>query len=542
MSLLSEDRVPFRLPSTGGALKPETDLFTFSGSVGPNGENRREDVIKAQMLLAQTGDFKSPFDIPTGWPSNDLYQSIKTFQKRHGKQPDGTLLPLPPGGVDENGVGESLYALRSELGEQLTGEKAPTPSQVDAHYENEARFRNTAAGEEELMPAEPLPELKMSVGESAHGQQPSPLPIHNRSVTGQQEAYLRQNDILPQFYPEGGLIRRGGGGGPRGPQPTPKVNPRRPDAPDGIPQPSNMRAPNTEQLPGRIHTGDALARPPAVPGTSSHDAASADFDQARTPDPAQPEEDKVERDNPPRRGRIVIAADGKELNIPPLEPWIEDLKGQKRDFAETFHDQLAVEMLHHHGPRGSELTQQQLKDVVDACTAAAVEMFPDFEVTHVAGTYDKAGNPLSEEQMWIYDKDGNRLPSGFRRPDFSIRLARHVAFMLRGNSYDSYADGRPKPREQSAKDDIEAMSPDDPFVMIRKLKQNASQEAVRAEADKICREALTKVKAKLDKNGEWDQPQPERPATYQGPANKQEAVRKQQQLNQQPRPRQSIRK
>ena len=126
MSLLSEDRVPFRLPLIGSA--DDTDLFSFSGSVGPTGETRREDVIKAQMLLAQTGDFPSPFEVPTGWPSHDLYRSIRAFQKRHGKQPDGTLLPIPPSGVvDQYGVGETLEAVRSAVGHRLAGRTRTRP-------------------------------------------------------------------------------------------------------------------------------------------------------------------------------------------------------------------------------------------------------------------------------------------------------------------------------------------------------------------------------------------------------------------------------
>lgn len=149
MSLLSEDHVPFRLlPMQGMSDQDESDLFTFHGSVGPNGENRREDVIKAQTLLANSGDFKSPFDVPTGWPNRDLYSSIRAFQKRHGKQADGILLPIPSGGVDQNGVGESLEALRGELSNRLAGQTAPTPQQVDAYYQNKARFRPAVAGEE----------------------------------------------------------------------------------------------------------------------------------------------------------------------------------------------------------------------------------------------------------------------------------------------------------------------------------------------------------------------------------------------------------
>lgn len=500
MSLLSEDRVPFRLPPMQGMSdQDEADLFTFTGSVGPQGENRREDVIKAQMLLTQTGDLDPVFDVPTGWPSADLYRAITKLQKRTGKEPDGTILPIPPGGVDQNGVGETLDAARGEVGLQLAGQKAPSPSQVDAYYEAQSRFRNTVTSEPPRSSASSLPGFVTSDVPDAEPPQGKP---------GQQVAFLPAAALLPA---------------------------------------AAVAARTAPQIPNLLRgligaASTAAALPLKGDEVTPRQTSPADHDHARTADPARPEEDKVERDNPPRRGRIVIAPDGQELNVPPLEPWIEDLKGQKRDFAESFHDQLAVEMLHHHGPRGSELTQQQLKDVVDACTAAAVDLLPGFTVTHVAGALDPYGEPVPEEQMWKYDENGNRLLSGFRRPDFSILLARRVALMLRGNSYDSYADGRPKPREENARNDIQSMSPDEPFLMIEKLRNASSREEMKAEADKLCREILTKVRDNLENEGEWDQPQPEEPATYKGPANRQAADDKRSHLNPQPRPRQSGRR
>ena len=159
MLLLSQDREPFRLLSMQGMSdQDEADLFSFFGSVGPNGDNRREDVIRAQTLLRQTGDFDPDgiFPVPTGWPSSDLYRGIRKFQKRIGLDADGTLLPMPSGGVDANGVGETVDALRSTLGDSLAGRKAPTLAEVDAHYETDGRFRNTAADKDKAR-SSPMP-------------------------------------------------------------------------------------------------------------------------------------------------------------------------------------------------------------------------------------------------------------------------------------------------------------------------------------------------------------------------------------------------
>lgn len=47
MSLLSNENIP-------------DDLFSFSGSVGRFGDNNRDDVIKAQALLANAGYYELP--------------------------------------------------------------------------------------------------------------------------------------------------------------------------------------------------------------------------------------------------------------------------------------------------------------------------------------------------------------------------------------------------------------------------------------------------------------------------------------------------
>lgn len=149
MSLLP-DRAPSRRPPQ--PKRRDTDLFSLSGSVGPEGENRREDIIKVQTLLDCMGDYSLPHDFPTGWPGDGLWQAIRKLQKRNGLKADGTILPLPSGGVDADGVGETLAAMRDEVGDRVAGQRAYTPAEVDAHYEDEARFRNTVA-EEAARPA-----------------------------------------------------------------------------------------------------------------------------------------------------------------------------------------------------------------------------------------------------------------------------------------------------------------------------------------------------------------------------------------------------
>ena len=198
MLLLSQDREPFRLLSMQGMSdQDEADLFSFFGSVGPNGDNRREDVIRAQTLLRQTGDFDPDgiFPVPTGWPSSDLYRGIRKFQKRIGLDADGTLLPTPSGGVDQYGVGETLNALRGAVGDSLAGQKAPTPAEVDAHYGNDAK--RAATGEAQPVPAQPGVTLR-------------PMPAHKKhtfDLSANKGAWDAHQAALHKLLPDRPVLR-----------------------------------------------------------------------------------------------------------------------------------------------------------------------------------------------------------------------------------------------------------------------------------------------------------------------------------------------
>lgn len=81
--------------------------------------------------------------MPTGWPGGELNRALTRFQKDHGLEPDGTLLPLDPSGVTETGVGETVQALQNELGERLKGFAAPDVQEADDFY----RLRPMLAGD-----------------------------------------------------------------------------------------------------------------------------------------------------------------------------------------------------------------------------------------------------------------------------------------------------------------------------------------------------------------------------------------------------------
>jgi len=122
---------------------PLPDPFRFTGSVGPGGDNLREDVIRAQVLLGNSGDYDlASLGAPTGWPGGELWRGIRRYQKRKGLFADGFLLPLGEAGIGEDGAGETIAALQEDFGDAFTGRRVPTPKEVDRHYEDGARPRS----------------------------------------------------------------------------------------------------------------------------------------------------------------------------------------------------------------------------------------------------------------------------------------------------------------------------------------------------------------------------------------------------------------
>ena len=117
--------------SLAGLNLPDLDPFSLSGSVGRFGDNDRGDVIKAQVLFGNTGDYDlAALGAPTGWPGGGLDQAMQRFQKDRGLTVDGIMLP----------GGETLQALQDELGDRLKGYTVPTPDVVDRFYDGRNRF------------------------------------------------------------------------------------------------------------------------------------------------------------------------------------------------------------------------------------------------------------------------------------------------------------------------------------------------------------------------------------------------------------------
>lgn len=141
-------------PPDASPAGPVTDnLFQLSGSVGELGDNARQDVIKTQVMLGETGHFDvNSLGGPTGWPSSTLSRGLRRYQQDRGLTVDGIMLPN----------GETLRSLGSDLPE-MKRYRAPTPQEVDRQHALRARLTaDSAAAPNAPPPRRPAKGLELS--------------------------------------------------------------------------------------------------------------------------------------------------------------------------------------------------------------------------------------------------------------------------------------------------------------------------------------------------------------------------------------------
>jgi len=110
----------------------DDDLFSLHGPVGLEAANNRDHVIRAQILLNHAGAYDmEQLGGPTGWAGGELVRGLRKYQRGRGLTVDGLMLP----------DGETITALRQDLGEALAGQRAPTADQVDQHHDILAQHR-----------------------------------------------------------------------------------------------------------------------------------------------------------------------------------------------------------------------------------------------------------------------------------------------------------------------------------------------------------------------------------------------------------------
>lgn len=506
-----------------------SDPFTLLGSVGRHGANDRADVIKAQLLLANSGYLDLPYPgVPTGWPGEGLNRAITRLQKDSGLEPDGVLLPLPPGGVSEGGEGETMQAMKEALFDRFQDAAAPTPEDVDRFWDDRAR-RDPESEEE---PPTAI-RLRATDGESssdgpvgsvprpgmvASDEPPAPPP---RFILGAQEARVPGVGQLSspiRTPPRGTMLS------PQSPTlPPPREPPRLPMA-----QPELRQGP----LPAVESTGR-----PATPPTPEQQEFMQRWKQEREQDWKK---NHFERQEPPRetrppeetpqRGRVVIAEDGKPMQVPPLEVWADELDPDDRKFAEALNDAIALELAKTGADdkRGHPQTRREINIYIASCLEAFKKELPGFDVRHIAGgTKDGRGKRYKEEEhIWNHNENGIRQQTGSRRPDMTFEIARDIALRVRVNTADVYADGRFKPREVTAADGIGGLAEDDVLGIAGKAKRGTSDADIKSAADKFCRDLALKTRKKFEKADEFNKPAPETPALYPGTSSARKAAEK----------------
>jgi len=108
----------------------KSGFFDLSAPVGMGGASHRDDVVKVEGLLANTGhyDLKAT-EGPTGYAGARLDDAIKRYQGDNGLKVDGLLNPRGP----------TLASLGERLGSKLKHHRPPTAREVDRHHETIAK-------------------------------------------------------------------------------------------------------------------------------------------------------------------------------------------------------------------------------------------------------------------------------------------------------------------------------------------------------------------------------------------------------------------
>ncbi|MCA1910226.1 MAG: peptidoglycan-binding protein [Magnetospirillum sp.] len=102
----------------------QDDFFTLGAPVGPDQPNRREDVIRVETILGNTGHHDlSRTDGPVGYWGQRQEKAVKDWQSQNGLKVDGLLKPGGP----------TITSLKQAAGGLLGGFTPPSPDEVDQH-------------------------------------------------------------------------------------------------------------------------------------------------------------------------------------------------------------------------------------------------------------------------------------------------------------------------------------------------------------------------------------------------------------------------
>jgi hypothetical protein len=389
------------LPSTG---IPWPDPFRFKGSVGLGGDNFRDDVIRAQVLLGNSGDYDlASLGAPTGWPGGELWRGIRKYQKRKGLTVDGILQPVGADGVGEDGVGETVSALRDDLGTAFDGRRVPTPEEVDRHYNGPVRSdggKENAAAQLEIA-------LRDESGTSPH----YPLgTVSDADYPSQPE--WRDGAQVAQAIPVQSLLASPPvattGSTPQNPYPhehpevkaagrqlqrlfdNAGVNATRwyeagqaawAEGKSRDPRPSDAEQAAFTHMPGDVPL------PPSRPISDADQAAT------KTPPLVPPRVDDKLEGRPAEEQQAYV----EKLIPPEMKEWYEGLE----PFDQQLIRDLSIQEINPHGSLGKPSTQLTDLKIAKLIAEERAEMFPELEgiAEHQHGSYRNGNRDDSRERQ-----------------------------------------------------------------------------------------------------------------------------------------------
>lgn len=339
MSLLPID--PDQNPVQPSSLPDFGDLFRIAGTVGPEAANARDDVIRAQILLGQSGDLDlDSLGGPTGWPGSELTRGLKRYQRRKGLTVDGLMLP----------DGETINALQEDLYDRLARYRAPTTAEVDRFHDRLARYR--ADGSDEVK--RPRIELERLDGEAltyalrSDADTPRSSDVKSDIDLDQAVTFTPRAQVAQAALPVNPAMTAPAAGASQ--QLPPGVTPEMEKAGQQLEKWFDEKV-NLLSLPAQMyhHLTDTTSNP-LDPAT---EAAS------KTPPlkPSAPEEEPPEGRKAEEREPTL-----EELITPEMKPWVEGL--------EPFDQQLARELMLIYNRRGGPETIKGnaiiVKEMMDA--------------------------------------------------------------------------------------------------------------------------------------------------------------------------------
>ncbi|MFN3398923.1 MAG: peptidoglycan-binding domain-containing protein [Ferrovibrio sp.] len=365
------------------------DLFRFTGAIGPEAANARDDVIRAQILLGESGDLDlDSLGGPTGWPGGELTRGLKRYQRRKGLTVDGLMLP----------DGETITALQDDLYDRLARYRTPTTAEVDRFHDRLARYRTDGNDdvkrpriELERLDGGTLPYALRSGADTSQSSGVQSDIDFDQSPAFTSGAQVAQ--IAPPVHP--GASIAGIAGAAQHPY---GVTPAEAKAGQQIDKWFEEKV-NLLGLPWQMYQGLTNGQSPATSSPPMDPKIEA---AGKTPPlkPSAPEEEPPEGSKAEEREPTL-----EELIPPDMKPWVEGL--------EPFDQQLARELMLIYNRRGGPETIKGnaiiVKEMMDA-----LKKYPALadEITHVGGSHSaKNGQPGDDDEN-NYLKERHYLKSG----------------------------------------------------------------------------------------------------------------------------------